>query len=90
MAEVDEDSQVEDEKMEENQKEDTQTEITEVGKNDEIESLNHKNENVIRFNDVEKTSRGINIKEKKNIKLIKYVLLVLLVVLLAFGVFFVS
>lgn len=90
MAEVDEDSQVEDEKIEENQKEDTQAEITEVGKNDEIESLNHKNENIIRFNDVEKTRRGINIKEKKNIKLIKYVLLVLLVVLLAFGVFFVS
>lgn len=90
MAEVDEDSQAEVKNPEANQKEDTQTEITNTRQNEETESVNHKNENVIRFNDAGKTSRGINLKEKKNIKLIKYLLLVVLVVLLALGVFFVS
>lgn len=90
MAEVDEDSQVEGKNSEANQEEDTQTEITKTRQDEETESKNHNNENVIRFNDAGKISRGINLKEKRNIKLIKYLLLIVLVVLLALGVFFVS
>lgn len=90
MAEVDEDSQVEDKNSETNQKEDSQTEITKTRQNEETITANHKKENVIRFDDAEKTSIGINLKEKKNLKLIIYILLVLLVVLLALGIFFIS
>lgn len=86
MAEVDEDSQVEDKNSEANQKEDSQTDITKTRQNEETISANHKN--VIRFDDVEKTNIGINLKEKKNLILI--ILLVLLVVLLALGAFSVS
>lgn len=59
-----------------------------IQKTIETETLNPKNENVIRFNYTKKTN--IKPTKEKNIKLIKFISMALLFVLLAFAVFFVS